>query len=108
MRIEVCRIHKLDGDGATKAFADVVIDDTFVIKGLRVVEGNGGLFVSMPREEGKDGKWYNIIVPMRRDVKEELDNLVLGAYLGDVVVSKHLNFIRCNNCQGLGYTVSGG
>lgn len=106
MKIEVCRIHKLDGDGATKAFVDVVLDDAFIINGLRVVEGVKGLFVSMPREAGKDGKWYNTVIPLKREIKEELDNLVLGAYLGDVVVSKHLNFIRCNNCQGVGYIIS--
>ena len=55
LQLAVTRIHKLDGEGATKAFCDISVADSFVIMGLRIVEGKDGLFVSMPREAGKDG-----------------------------------------------------
>ena len=82
LKLEVSRIHKLDGSGATKAFCHLSVLDSFVIKGLRVVEGEKGLFVSMPREEGKDGKWYNTVIPLKREVKDEIEKLVLEAYGG--------------------------
>ena len=80
IKMEVSRIHKLDGAGATKAFADLSVEDSFVIKGLRVVEGEKGLFVVMPREEGKDGKWYSTVVPLNRELKDEIERIVLDAY----------------------------
>ena len=80
MKIEVSRIHKLDGTGATKAFADITVEDSINILGLRVVEGKDGLFVTMPREEGKDGKWYSVVIPLKRDIKEEIERIVLEAY----------------------------
>ena len=80
MKIEVSRIHKLDGTGATKGFADITIEDRISILGLRVVEGKDGLFVTMPREEGKDGKWYSVVVFLKRDLKEEIERIVLEAY----------------------------
>lgn len=82
LKFEVSRLHKLDGTGSTKAFCDLSVLDSFVIKGLRVVEGEKGLFVSMPREEGKDGKWYNTIIPLKREIKDEIEKLVLEAYGG--------------------------
>lgn len=82
LKLEVSRIHKLDGTGPTKAFCDLSVFDSFVIKGLRVVEGEKGLFVSMPSEAGKDGKWYNTVIPLRREVKDEIEKLVLEAYGG--------------------------
>lgn len=82
LKIEVSRIHKLDGTGATKAFCDISVSDSLVINGLRVVEGREGLFVSMPREEGKDGKWYNTVIPLTREVKDEIEKIVLEAYGG--------------------------
>jgi stage V sporulation protein G len=82
LKLEVSRLHKLDGTGSTKAFCDLSVLDSFVIKGLRVVEGEKGLFVSMPREEGKDGKWYNTIIPLKREIKDEIEKLVLEAYGG--------------------------
>ena len=80
MKIEVSRIHKLDGTGATKAFADITIEDSINILGLRVVEGKDGLFVTMPMEEGKDGKWYNVVIPLKREIKDEIERVVLEAY----------------------------
>jgi len=82
MKIEVCRIHMLDGTGATKAFADISILDALVIKGIRIIGGAKGLFVCMPREEAKDGKWYNSVIPLTREVKDEIERVVLEAYGG--------------------------
>ena len=82
MKIEVSRIHKLDGTGPTKAFVDLAVEDSFVIKGVRIGEGAKGLFVTMPREEGKDGKWYTTVVPLKRELKDEIERIVLEAYGG--------------------------
>ena len=82
LKLVVTRIHKLEGDGATKAFCDMSIMDSLVINGLRVVEGKDGLFVSMPREAGKDGKWYNTVIPLNREIKDEIEKVVLEAYGG--------------------------
>lgn len=80
LKLQVNRLHKLDGSGATKAFCDLSVLDSLIIKGLRVIEGEKGLFVSMPREEGKDGKWYNTVMPLNREVKDEIERIVLEAY----------------------------
>ena len=77
LKIEVSRIHKLDGSGATKAFCDLSVADSFIIKGLRIVAGEKGLFVVMPREEAKDGKWYSVVIPLTREVKDEIEKIVL-------------------------------
>lgn len=82
LKLEVAKLHKLDGTGPTKAFCDLSVLGSFVIKGLRVVEGEKGLFVSMPQEAGKDGKWYNTVIPLKREVKDEIERLVLEAYGG--------------------------
>lgn len=80
LNIEVKRVHKLDGDSKLRAFADVAITDLFLIKGLRIVDGKKGLFVGMPREQGKDGQWYQTVFPLSEEVKKQLDEIVLEAY----------------------------
>ena len=82
LKLTVTRLHKLDGTGATKDFCDVSVLDSIVINGLRVVEGKEGLFVSMPQEAGKDGKWYNTVIPLKREVKDQIERIVLEAYGG--------------------------
>ena len=79
--VSVSRIYKLDTDSKLKAFADVSFAG-IVIKGFSVVNGEKGLFVSMPQEAGKDGKWYNTVIPLKREVRDEIEKLVLEAYGG--------------------------
>lgn len=79
-QVEVVRITRLEGDGSTKAFCDISLFGTVVIKGLRIVEGKNGVFVSMPREQGKDGKWYETVKVLKQEVKGVIDNMVLEAF----------------------------
>ena len=76
----VQRMIKFDGEGTLRAFCDLVVGDLFIIKGLRVVNGRKGLFVSMPRQQGKDTKWYDVVETLTKEVKREVDQLVLSAY----------------------------
>lgn len=78
--LSVTRLVRFDGGGSLKAYCDLSIANAFVIKGLRVVEGRNGLFVSMPRQQGKDRKWYDNIVLLNKQVKQHVDRVVLDAY----------------------------
>ncbi len=77
--LKVVRLHRFDGDSKTRAFADVAIGD-FVVKGLRIVQGQKGLFLSMPQEKAKDGKWYNSFFPVTKEARQNLMDVVLAAY----------------------------
>jgi len=79
--IQVSRIHKLKGDSKLKAFVDISLGG-IIIKGLRIVSGSNGLFVGMPRHQGKDGKWYPTVYPATKEIQQELNELVLTAYQG--------------------------
>ena len=78
--VKVERIHKLEGEGPTKAFCDLLILETFLVKGLRVVEGKEGLFLSMPRQQGKDGKWYDTVCPTSKEIRKGLEKMVIDEY----------------------------
>ncbi|MBU0709187.1 MAG: SpoVG family protein [Candidatus Omnitrophica bacterium] len=77
--LKVVRLHRLDNNSKTKAFADIAIGD-YIVKGLTVREGKEGLFLGMPQDKGKDGKWYNSFYPVTPEAKDELLGVVLTAY----------------------------
>lgn len=77
--IQVSRIYRVDGDSKLKAFVDISLGG-IVIKGLRIVRGSKGLFLGMPRQKAKDGKWYNTVYPANKEVQQELTELVMQAY----------------------------
>jgi len=78
--VRVEHMHLVNGTGVTKAFCDLVILDTFVVKGLRIVNGKHGLFLSMPTQKSKDGKWYETFYPTSKEMRKGLQSLVLEAY----------------------------
>ncbi len=77
---KVARIHKIATAGRMKAFVDLNINDVIVLKGIRIVEGKNGLFVSMPQEKGKDNKWYDTIRCISQDVRSQISENILEAY----------------------------
>ncbi len=82
MKIQA-KIDRLVKGGSTKAIASVTLDSWFVVKGLRVVDGKKGLFVSMPQESYMDKgekKYSNIFFPITNAAKMELQDAVLKAY----------------------------
>ena len=43
-----------------KAFANIVIDDAFIIKNIKIINGKNGLFVAMPSQKSKTGEYKDI------------------------------------------------
>jgi len=80
IEIKVERIYRLDTESSLKGFADISIAGSFIVRGLRIIAGKKGLFVGMPQEQGKDGKWYSRVYLINEAVKEKLFNLVLSAF----------------------------
>jgi stage V sporulation protein G len=80
IELEVKRLVRFDGNGSLKAYCDLAIGESFLIRGVRVVEGKNGMFVSMPRQQGKDTKWYDNVVALTPEIKKEVGRVVLEAY----------------------------
>ncbi len=55
MKITEVRIFPTESrDGKLKAFATVTFDDWFVVRNVKVIQGNNGLFVAMPSRKAMD------------------------------------------------------
>ena len=80
LSVKIERMYFLEGDSPTKAFCDLLIFDSFLAKGLRIVSGKEGLFVSMPTEQSKDGKWYETFYPASREIRTQLEKYILDEY----------------------------
>ena len=89
LEIKVTRIRPIEGNSHLKAFADISLNNSITIRNLKVVEGDNGLFVSMPQELSKsNGKWYDSVRCQNKEVREEITDLVLAAYKKEVKVKE--------------------
>ena len=76
----VSRIFRMDTNGKIRAFVDLKINEAIVLRGLKVVEGERGLFVSMPQEQGKDSRWYDTVRCLSDGIREKINQCILDAY----------------------------
>lgn len=45
--------------GKVLAFVEIEFDELLVVRNLKIVNGNKGLFLAMPNTKGSDGKYYD-------------------------------------------------
>ncbi len=77
--LEVVRMYRLEGDSKVKAFVDIAVGG-FIVKGFRILEGKNGLFLGMPQQKSKDGRWFNIFFPATKEYGQVLSDLILEVY----------------------------
>lgn len=67
--------------GHMKGIAQIVLNDQFVIRGLRIIDGSNGLFVGYPNDPFYKGDDFrNICNPVTRELREHIENSVLEKY----------------------------
>ena len=63
-----------------KAFVSITFDNAFVVRGLKVIDGNTGLFVAMPSRRRKDGEFRDIAHPINNATRQMIEDAVLAEY----------------------------
>ena len=63
-----------------KAFVSIIFDDCFVVTDIKVINGNNGLFVSMPSKKRKNGTFRDIAHPLNNVTRQRIKDRVLGRY----------------------------
>ncbi|MBK7890730.1 MAG: septation regulator SpoVG [Bdellovibrionales bacterium] len=67
-----------------KAYVSITIDNCFVIRDLKIIEGTGGLFVAMPSKKRKDGQFKDIAHPLNQETRAHIEKMVFEAYEKEV------------------------
>lgn len=68
-----------DENSKIKAIATLTLGDAFTIKGIKLYEGEKGLFVSMPNYS-KDGEYKDICYPTTASFRNKISNAVIEKY----------------------------
>ena len=63
-----------------KGFANITFDSSFVVRGMKIIEGNTGLIVSMPSRKRSNGTYQDIAHPINQDMREDIESRVLKEY----------------------------
>jgi len=63
-----------------KAFVNITFDDQFVVRGLKVIKGATGFFISMPSRKMPDGSFRDIAHPINKDFRDFIEKSILQEY----------------------------
>lgn len=61
-------------------FANVTINDSFVVEGFRICSGENGLYVNMPSQQDKNGNWRDMCKPITADFRRQLTDAIVEGY----------------------------
>ena len=80
-QVQVYPFKETPSMGHVKGMASVVLNDQFQIRGLRIMEGDNGLFVGYPVDPFHKGEDFrSLCFPITRQLREHIENCVLEKY----------------------------
>ena len=79
--IEITEVRvSLRNDDKLKAFVSITLNDSFVVRGLKIIRGNSGLFVAMPSRKRPDGQHQDLAHPINDVTRKYLTDKVMVEY----------------------------
>ena len=80
--VRIIPIESIEGLTHTKALAEIVFNDQLLIRGIRVVEGENGLYISYPFNPttGDDGQQRSFVFPITKVLRDHVEAVVLEKY----------------------------
>ncbi|MEI9477150.1 MAG: septation regulator SpoVG [Deltaproteobacteria bacterium] len=79
MDVTEVRIFPVQED-RLKAYVTITFDHCFVVRDLKVINGNNGLFVAMPSKKRKDGTYRDTAHPLDNKTRQMIESRVLSEY----------------------------
>ena len=79
MEISEIRVH-LRSEDKLKAFVTVTFDNCFVVRNMKIVEGNKGLILCMPSRKLPNGTYKDIAHPISMEFRKTLEDRIMAAY----------------------------
>lgn len=63
-----------------RAFVSITFDNCFVVRGIKIIQGVHGPFVSMPSRRTSRGTFQDIAHPISEEMRLRIDGIVLKAF----------------------------
>ena len=79
MKVEAT-VYLNEGESKIKANASIKLEDCFVVKGIRIIEGSNGLFTAMPSRKNANGDYSDVCFPVTAEARAAINDEILRAY----------------------------
>ena len=80
MQITDVHLKKVNSGNRMKAVASVTFDNEFVVREIKVIESQKGLFIAMPSKKYYDGEYRDIAHPINRETRQKIEDAIFAKY----------------------------
>ena len=81
MQVTSVSVRKIEKEGSRmKGIASILLDDSFAVHDIRIIEGDNGLFIAMPSKKTATGGYRDIAHPINADVRKMLEDAIIEQY----------------------------
>jgi len=80
MDITDVRVRKVVTNSRMKAIATITFDDCFVVRDIKVIDGQDGLFVAMPSRKSPDGQFRDVVHPIKQEFRDIIESRIIEIY----------------------------
>ena len=63
-----------------RGFATIIIEDAFVVKNIKIIQGKNGLFIAMPSYKLKNGEYKDVAHPLNTETRTQIEDMILAKY----------------------------
>ena len=81
MQVTSVSVRKIEKEGSRmRGIASIVLDDSFAVHDIRIIEGDNGLFIAMPSRKTATGGYRDIAHPINPEVRAMFEDAIIDAY----------------------------
>ena len=78
MKVTDVKVYPVKAKGIKiKAICHVTFDEEFVVKGIKLIKGDKGLFISMPNSKSTNGEYFDICFPLSATLRKEIQDAII-------------------------------
>ncbi len=81
MKITSVNVRKIEKENSRiRGIASVILDECFAVHGIRIIEGDNGLFIAMPSRKSNNEDYHDTAHPITKECRKMFEDSIIEEY----------------------------
>lgn len=81
IKVTRVKVDKVEIENSrVKGYANITLNDSIAIKGIRIIQGDHEMFIAMPSRKNSVGKFDDIVFPVNQEARDILTEAIINEY----------------------------
>jgi stage V sporulation protein G len=84
LQISSINIKVVKDEPPVMAYVSIVLNDSFAVRKIRIIEKDGQYLVFMPSMKNKENKYSDVCHPINAQCRSKITTAILNSYMGQL------------------------